>query len=139
MFVRLAYFAMERRLALQSGVAGSVLGSLLASGLWWAGGFSIVLIAAVSAVWAAAIASALYVLRSHQGDREAGPWGAVVGGSLLFGVVLNVSGLDLSNEAVTALTLLAIGFTLMGYVGGMAAAYYQTGSRGATDETVANR
>jgi len=105
--------------ALQSGVAGLTVGGLLAGIVWWMD-LSLVVVAAVGIVWATAVASSLSVLASHPDSKDAGPWGAVVSGSLLFYVVLTLSDIEITTDAVTALSLLVIGFTLLGYAAGMA-------------------
>jgi hypothetical protein len=132
---------MKQTIALRSVAAGVGIGTLSAGGMWWAEGFldgSFVLIAAVSAVWAAAIASAIYISQSHPGHRDESPWTAVVGGSLLFGVVLNLSDISISNDASAAVTALVIGFTLLGYNAGMATVYRQNRGSHTTDTTVAD-
>jgi hypothetical protein len=129
---------MDQNSALRSGVAGVGIGSLSAGGMWWAEGFlsgSFVLIAAVGIVWAAAIASTLYVFQSRPGPRDAGPWGSVIGGSLLFGIILNLSDINISNDVWAALTVLAIGFTTLGYAAGMATVSRQVPASQTSEET----
>lgn len=119
---------MGREIVLRSSAAGVAIGGFLAGGMWWAEGFldgSVVLVAAVGIVWAAAIGSAVYVFQSYSYQGDAGPWGAVIGGSLFFGVVLSLSDIGISNDVRAALTVLAIGFTLLGYAAGMATVYRQ--------------
>jgi hypothetical protein len=109
-------------------MAGVAIGSLLIGGMWWAPGIlndSFVLVAAVGIVWAAATASLLYVSQAHPDQEGGGPWGAVIGGSLLFGVVLSLSDITISNGVWAALTVLAIGFTMLGYAAGMGTVYRQ--------------
>ena len=55
-----------------------------------------------------------YVIVSDPELTQSGPWSAVIGGSLLFGVLVDLSGIPVSNGSSAALTLLAIGFTLLG-------------------------
>jgi hypothetical protein len=133
---------MGQSIGLRSSVGGVAVGSFFAAGLWWAPGIlddSIVLIAAVGIVWAAATASMLYLGVSHPAPfRDAGPWGTVIGGSLLFGVVLNLSDISISNGAWAALTVLAIGFTVLGYAAGVATVYRQERDSRTRDETPAD-
>lgn len=130
---------MRQSAALRSGVAGVTVGGLLAGGIYWVEGFldeSFVLIAAVGIVWTAAVASMLYVSQSYQGPEDAGPWGAVIGGSLLVGAVLNLSDIGISTGVEAALSVLAIGFTVLGYAAGMGTVYRQDRGPQTTDETV---
>lgn len=119
---------MDRPTALKSTVAGTALGGLVAGALWWLS-VSPVVTAAAGVVWATAIGSTLYVFESYGGPTSAGPWGTVIGGSLLFNVVLSLSDLSLSQGAVAGLSVLAIGFTLLGYAAGMATVFRQHNSQ----------
>lgn len=107
--------------------------------MWWADGFladSFVLIAAVGVVWTAAVASMLYVSQSYRGPKDAGPWGAVIGGSLLVGAVLDLSDIGISTGTEAALSVLVIGFTLLGYAAGMGTVYRQDPDSQTSDGTV---
>jgi hypothetical protein len=81
---------------------------------------SLVVVAAVGIVWTAAAASSFYVFERYPGHKDAGLWGAVVSSPLLFGVVLNLSNITIASGNQSALTLLVLGFTLVGYAAGMA-------------------
>ncbi|MEZ3163202.1 hypothetical protein ABNG03_00480 [Halorubrum sp. RMP-47] len=129
---------MEQRTALRSGVAGTAVGVVSAGGLWWAEGFLDgmgVLIAAVSVVWAAATAASLYVFASRPDWGDDGPWGAVIAGSLLFSVALNLSEVALSPDVHAALTLLVLGFTTLGYTAGVASVSHRERPAPASEET----
>lgn len=131
---------MKHANALRSSVGGVAVGGLFAGSMWWAEGFldgSIVPIAGVGIVWAAATTSILYVFQSYPHQRgDSGPWGAAIGGSLFFGVVLDLSDVSISNDASTVLAVLAIGTTLLGYAAGMATVYRQNRMSQPPDETV---
>jgi hypothetical protein len=115
---------MGQSVALRSTAAGLAIGGLLAGSLWWLD-VSSVLVVGTGSVWAAALALTLYVIESYDDSRHSGPWGAVVGGSLLSSVLVNLSDITISNGASAALTALVIGFTLLGYAAGMATVHGQ--------------
>ncbi len=121
---------------LQSAVAGIAIGGLF-SGSVWVVSASPVLTGAVGIVWAAATAASLYVFTTYSSPEDAGPWGAVVGGSISFGVVLNLADIGVSNGASAALTLLVIGFTLLGYVAGLAAVHRSKNDNHTADSNTA--
>jgi hypothetical protein len=98
-----------------------------------------VLTGAVGVVWAVATAASLYVFTTYSGPDNAGPWGAVVGGSVSFGVILNLADVGVSSGASAALTVLVIGFTLLGYVAGLAAVHRGKDATDTTDGTTAER
>jgi hypothetical protein len=52
------------------------------------------------------VAALLYVFDRYGGPKDAGPWGTVVGGSLLFNVVLNPADVPVSNGTVAALSVI---------------------------------
>jgi hypothetical protein len=115
-------------------VAGVAIGGLFGGSVWLVS-TSPVLTAAVGIVWAAAAAASLYVFTTHSDPEDAGPWGAVVGGSVSFGAVLNLADIGVSNGASAALTLLVIGFTLLGYVAGLAAVQRSKDANHTADST----
>jgi len=99
--------------ALSSSAAGIAVGSLVAGILWWLDASS-VLVVGTRTVWAAALGLFLYVVVSDPELTQSGPWSAVIGGSLLFGVLVDLLEIPVSNGSSAALTLVAIGFTLLG-------------------------
>lgn len=109
---------MRFNIAFRSGVSGVVVGSLLAGGLWWLDA-PLSLVALVGSIWATATTALRYISHSQHGNDNEGPWGGVAGLSLLTGVGLNLSDISVSNEIVAALTVLTMGFTLLGYAGGV--------------------
>lgn len=119
---------------LQSAVAGIAIGGLFSGSVWLVSA-SPVLTGAVGIVWAATIAASLYVFTTYSGPEDAGPWGAVVGGSVAFGVVLNLADIGVSSGASAALTLLVIGFTLLGYAAGIASVQRSKDANRTADST----
>lgn len=112
---------MQYSLPVRAGAAGLAVGGTVAGALWWVNA-PLVLVAATGAVWTVALGVSLYVFDTYGGSDDAGPWGTVVGGSLLFSVVVNLSGISIPNEVTAALTTLVIGFTLLAYAAGIATA-----------------
>lgn len=132
---------MRRKIALRSSAAGVAIGGFLPGGMWWAKGFldgSVVLVAAMGIVWAATIASTLHVSQSYSYQGDTSPCEAVIGGSLLFDIVLALSGISISNDVCATLTVLAIGFTPLGYAAGMATVYRRARVSKLPDETIAD-
>lgn len=111
---------MKDNTALWSSVAGTMIGGLVAGALWWLN-VSPVLVVGTGVVWAGALGLYLYVAPSEPKTNPSGPWAGVIGGSLLFSVLINLSDITIPNGSLTALVLLVIGFTLIGFAAGMAA------------------
>lgn len=126
------------RVALRSAIAGVAVCGVIGGSVWLVSA-SPVLTGAVGVVWAVATAASLYVFRTYSGPDNAGPWGAVVGGSVSFGVILNLADIGVSSGASAALTVLVIGFTLLGYVAGLAAVHRGKDATDTTDGTTAER
>ncbi|MEZ3172539.1 hypothetical protein ABNG03_18285 [Halorubrum sp. RMP-47] len=110
--------------AFWSSAAGIGLGGVLAGTLWWLDASS-VLVVGTGVVWAAALGLTLYVSESYDDSKRSGPWAAVIGGSLLISVLLDLSDITISNGSSAALTSIVIGFTLLGYAAGMATVHGQ--------------
>jgi len=128
---------MPDKTVLRTATAGAVVGGLAAGGVWLLD-VSAVLTIATGVVWAAAVAASLYVFDRYGGPTDAGPWGTVVGGSLLFTVVLRLADVPVSNGTAAALSVLVIGFVLLGYAAGMATVSRQGGPGPKTDGTAAD-
>ena len=128
---------MKDSVALWSIAAGAAVGGPIAGCLWWLE-TPLVLVLGAGIVWTAALASTLYVVQSDPAGQSESWGGAVVGGSLLFGVLLELSELPVSNGSQAALTVLVIAFTLLGYTAGMATSHDGNAASetdGATTET----
>lgn len=110
---------MSDSVVVRSSVSGIIVGSLVTGGTWLLD-ISPVVMAATGVVWTAAAGVSVYVFEKYTGAREAGPWGAVIGGSLLFNVVLSLADVPISNGLAAALTVLVIGFVTLGYAAGVA-------------------
>jgi hypothetical protein len=115
---------MRTSIALRSSAGGIGLGGLLAGILWWLDAPP-ALVVGTGAVWAAALALTLYVVESYDDSKRSGPWAAVIGGSLVVNVLINLSEITISNGSSAAITSIVIGFTLLGYAAGMATVHGQ--------------